>query len=64
LKRALYPRASRGFWSLAYIQGIKEERDVPTPRWDMQQVGIFRGGENERDWRLHHRVANGGSVLL
>jgi len=52
LKRALYPRASWGFWPLAYIQGIKEERDVPTPRrghaasWNyqrerMREIGGF-----------------------
>ena len=29
----------------------------------MQQVGIIKG-ENERDWRLHHRVPNGGSTAL
>jgi hypothetical protein len=43
-------RASWGFWSLAYIQGIKEERDVPTnPQvwWDMQQFGILIGRERK-----------------
>jgi len=64
LKRALYPRASWGFWSLAYIQGIKRRKRCANPQEGTCSKLELSEGENERDWRLHHRVANGGSTAL
>lgn len=39
-KGSLSYKIVEAFGLLHIYKGIKEERDVPTPRWDMQQVGI------------------------